>query len=237
MEFGIRSAYPPVGRAASGLLGGVPARCRPAWHAVRMLIRGHRKLLSGLTLWPRSSEERCQCPHLCPTRRAMLCPPALPVSTTSWPAASPRRRLFLVEGVPGSGKTTLALQYLMAGAKRGEPGLYVTLSETEEELVAGAASHGWVLDGIEIRELTPPEGALDPDEQNTMFHPSEVELAVDHQADPGGRRAAEADARRLRFALGAAAPGRQRAALSPADPGAEAVLRRRASARCSCSTT
>src|SRR6266851_494322 len=88
-----------------------------------------------------------------------------------------RRRLFLVEGVPGSGKTTLALQYLMAGAARGESVLYVTLSETAEELHAVAASHGWVLDGIEIRELTATEDALEPDEQNTMFHPAEVELA------------------------------------------------------------
>ncbi len=88
-----------------------------------------------------------------------------------------RRRLFLVEGVPGSGKTTLALQYLMAGAARGESVLYVTLSETAEELHAVAASHGWVLDGIEIREITATEDALEPDEQNTMFHPAEVELA------------------------------------------------------------
>ena len=87
------------------------------------------------------------------------------------------RRLFLIEGVPGSGKTTLGLQYAMDGARRGEPVLYVTLSETEEELRAGAESHGWVLDGIEIRELTPQEDELDLDEQNTMFHPSEVELA------------------------------------------------------------
>jgi circadian clock protein KaiC len=88
-----------------------------------------------------------------------------------------RRRLFLVEGVPGSGKTTLALQFLMAGARRGDAVLYVTLSETQEELRAVAASHGWSLDGITIRELTPPEGALDVDGQNTMFHPSEIELA------------------------------------------------------------
>ena len=88
-----------------------------------------------------------------------------------------QRRLFLVEGVPGSGKTTLALQYLMAGASRGEPVLYITLSETEEELRDVAASHGWNLDGIAIRELAPQEAALDIDEQNTMFHPSEVELA------------------------------------------------------------
>jgi circadian clock protein KaiC len=89
-----------------------------------------------------------------------------------------RKRLFLVEGVPGSGKTSLALQFLMAAAARGEPVLYVTLSETTEELKSVADSHGWSLDGITIRELTPSEGALDPDEQNTMFHPSEVELAT-----------------------------------------------------------
>jgi circadian clock protein KaiC len=88
-----------------------------------------------------------------------------------------RGRLFLIEGVPGSGKTSLALQYLMTEARRGEPVLYVTLSETAEELRAVADSHGWVLDGIEIRELTPTEEALDPDLQNTMFHPSELELA------------------------------------------------------------
>jgi KaiC/GvpD/RAD55 family RecA-like ATPase len=69
------------------------------------------------------------------------------------------------------------MQYLMAGAAAGEPVLYVTLSETEEELRAVAQSHGWTLDGVEIRELTPPEAALDLDEQNTMFHPSEIELA------------------------------------------------------------
>jgi circadian clock protein KaiC len=88
-----------------------------------------------------------------------------------------RRRLFLVEGMPGTGKTTLAMQYLMAGAAAGESVLYVTLSETEEELRAVAESHGWPLDGVAIRELTPTEGALDLDEQNTMFHPSEIELA------------------------------------------------------------
>jgi circadian clock protein KaiC len=89
-----------------------------------------------------------------------------------------RRRLFLVEGVPGSGKTTLAMQFLMAAASRGERVLYVTLSETEEELRDVASSHGWVLDGVQIRELTPKETALDPEEQNTMFRPSEIELAA-----------------------------------------------------------
>jgi circadian clock protein KaiC len=87
-----------------------------------------------------------------------------------------RRRLYLIEGVPGSGKTTLAMQFLMAGARNNESVLYITLSETEEELRSVAASHGWDLDGIGIRELIPPETALDADEQNTMFHPSEVEL-------------------------------------------------------------
>jgi circadian clock protein KaiC len=89
-----------------------------------------------------------------------------------------RNRLFLVEGVPGSGKTTLALQFLIAGAQAGETVLYVTLSETEEELRSVAVSHGWSLDGITIRELSPSEADLEPDEQNTMFHPSEIELAA-----------------------------------------------------------
>jgi circadian clock protein KaiC len=87
-----------------------------------------------------------------------------------------RDRLFLTEGVPGSGKTTLAMQFLMAGAAAGESVLYVTLSETEEELRSVADSHGWDLTGIRIRELTPAEASLDPAEQNTMFHPSELEL-------------------------------------------------------------
>ena len=86
-------------------------------------------------------------------------------------------RLYLVEGVPGSGKTTLAMQYLMEGVRNGEPVLYVTLSETEEELRAMARSHDWPLDGITIRELVPPEESLQPAEQYTMFHPAEVELS------------------------------------------------------------
>jgi circadian clock protein KaiC len=86
-------------------------------------------------------------------------------------------RLYLVEGVPGCGKTTLALQYALEGVRRGEPVLYVTLSETHEELGAAAASHGWSLDGIEVRELVASEESLRPDDQYTMFHPSEVELS------------------------------------------------------------
>jgi circadian clock protein KaiC len=87
------------------------------------------------------------------------------------------RRLYLVEGVPGSGKTTLALQFLLEGVRRGERVLYVTLSESGEELAAVAASHGWSLDGVAIYELANSEQSLHADDQYTMFHPSEVELA------------------------------------------------------------
>lgn len=86
-------------------------------------------------------------------------------------------RLYLIEGVPGSGKTTLALQFLMEGVRQGERVLYVTLSETEDELRGVAQSHGWSLDGITLRELIPSEESLSPDDQYTMFHPSEMELS------------------------------------------------------------
>src|SRR5919197_5850718 len=88
----------------------------------------------------------------------------------------PRHRIHLVEGDPGTGKTTLALQFLLEGAKLGESGLYVTLSETKEELIAVARSHGWSLDALTICELTVPEETLKPESQYTLFHPSEVEL-------------------------------------------------------------
>ncbi len=86
-------------------------------------------------------------------------------------------RLYLVDGDPGAGKTTLALQYLLQGKAEGERGLYVTLSETKEELQAVAKSHGWSLDGIEIVELVAKESDLVSDSQLTMYHPSEVELS------------------------------------------------------------
>jgi circadian clock protein KaiC len=85
-------------------------------------------------------------------------------------------RLYLVEGMPGAGKTTMALQFLREGVRKGEAVLYVTLSETEAELREVAASHGWSLEGIHIHELFSMGDQLDPDEQYTMFHPSEVEL-------------------------------------------------------------
>ena len=85
-------------------------------------------------------------------------------------------RLYLVDGDPGAGKTTLALQFLMEGAKRGERSLYITLSETKEELLAGAHSHGWSLDGVDIVELVAQENDLDADTQITMYPAAEVEL-------------------------------------------------------------
>ena len=88
-----------------------------------------------------------------------------------------RNRLYLIEGMPGSGKTTLALQFLMEGTRAGESVLYVTLSETIEEVQAVARSHGWDLSRVHMRELAPSEGMLDPEQQYTVFHPSEVELS------------------------------------------------------------
>lgn len=88
----------------------------------------------------------------------------------------PPGHLYLIEGDPGTGKTTLALQFLLAGAAQGQPGLYVTLSESERELESVAASHGWSLDKVHIFELLPDEENLRPERQYTVFHPSEVEL-------------------------------------------------------------
>jgi circadian clock protein KaiC len=86
----------------------------------------------------------------------------------------PARRLHLIEGDPGTGKTTLALQFLLRGQQAGESVLYVTLSETARELRGVAESHGWSLEGLELFELTPSVGAAD---QYTLYHPAEIELA------------------------------------------------------------
>jgi circadian clock protein KaiC len=100
-------------------------------------------------------------------------------------------RIYLIEGDPGSGKTTLALQYLLEGRQQGESGMYVSLSETKEELAGVARSHGWDLEGIHCHELLPSDESLLPDAQSRLFHPSEVELSDTTRAILG-----EVDARK-----------------------------------------
>lgn len=87
-----------------------------------------------------------------------------------------RGRVFLLEGSPGTGKTTIATQFLMEGAARGESCLYITLSETEDEMRASARSHDWDLTGIDLFELVPPESLLDEDQQQSLLYSSDLEL-------------------------------------------------------------
>ncbi len=94
----------------------------------------------------------------------------------------PRDRIYLVQGDPGVGKTTIALQFLLEGAKRGETSLYITLSETKEELEVVAKSHGWDLNEIHLYELSSVTEKLQGETDNTFFHPSEVELNRTTQA-------------------------------------------------------
>ncbi len=88
----------------------------------------------------------------------------------------PRNRLYLLEGTPGSGKTTLGLQFLLDGVASGEPVLYITLSETAEELESVAQSHGWSLEGIELFELSSTEEVFAESYEQTILHPWEAEL-------------------------------------------------------------
>lgn len=87
-----------------------------------------------------------------------------------------RDRVYLLEGNPGTGKTTAAMSFLMEGARRDENSLYITLSETEDELRATAESHGWDLSGIDIFELVPPESLLDEQQQQSLLYSSDLEL-------------------------------------------------------------
>jgi circadian clock protein KaiC len=88
----------------------------------------------------------------------------------------PCNRIYLIQGDPGVGKTTLALQFLLEGARRGETSLYITLSETKEELEMAAESHGWDLKKIHLFELSSMQENLQGETESTFFHPSEVEL-------------------------------------------------------------
>ncbi len=85
--------------------------------------------------------------------------------------------VYMVRGQPGAGKTTLAMQFLLEGARRGEKVLFVTLSESEEELRDNASSHGWDLSGVEFLDIHPGDEGIGPDNQYTIFHPADVELA------------------------------------------------------------
>lgn len=88
-----------------------------------------------------------------------------------------RNRMHLLEGSPGTGKTTIALQFLLAGAQAGESGIYISLAETENELRDGARSHGWKIDpSIEIFELVPPDSVLDPEQHQSLLYSSDLEL-------------------------------------------------------------
>lgn len=89
----------------------------------------------------------------------------------------PSGQMYLLEGDPGTGKTTLAMQFIKAGVARGERALYITLSEPASELLGSASSHGWDLDSLPIAEFVPEEASFSADQQYTVFHPSEVELA------------------------------------------------------------
>jgi circadian clock protein KaiC len=87
-----------------------------------------------------------------------------------------RNRVYLIHGLPGSGKTTLSMQYILEQTRRGERTLYVTLSETADELRSMARSHGWSLDKVHILDLSASEETLRAEGQYTVFHPSDVEL-------------------------------------------------------------
>lgn len=89
----------------------------------------------------------------------------------------PTGQMYLLQGYPGTGKTTVAMQFMLAGVRAGEKSLYITLSEPRKELLASAESHGFDLSQVPIVEFLPDEGALSPDSQYTVFHPAEVELA------------------------------------------------------------
>ena len=88
----------------------------------------------------------------------------------------PQGNMYLVEGESGAGKTTLGLQFLLAGQRRGERTLWITLSETERQLQQSARSHGWSLEGVEVCKPIAPDRVRQPDESYSFFSPADVEL-------------------------------------------------------------
>src|SRR3954468_10116199 len=105
-----------------------------------------------------------------------VCPSGVPGLDIVLCGGVPRNRLYLIEGDSGVGKTTLALQFLLEGIRLNERCLYITLSETKDELVQVATSHGWSLDKLDLLELSGIEQQLKSETEHTFFHPSEVEL-------------------------------------------------------------
>src|SRR5690348_3355222 len=88
-----------------------------------------------------------------------------------------RDRLYLIEGRPGSGKTAIAMQFLLEGVRQGERALYISMSETRRELQLVARRHGWPLEGLDIYELVPAESMLDDERELTVLHPAEIDLS------------------------------------------------------------
>ncbi|MEK6553661.1 MAG: ATPase domain-containing protein, partial [Bdellovibrionota bacterium] len=105
------------------------------------------------------------------------CPTGVPGLDDVLKGGLPCNNLYLLQGKPGTGKTTLALQFLMEGRRLGEKTLYITFSETKDELDAVAQSHDWDLEGIHILEISAISEQLGRDTRNTLFHTSEVELS------------------------------------------------------------
>ncbi|HEY0457153.1 MAG TPA: ATPase domain-containing protein, partial [Verrucomicrobiae bacterium] len=110
------------------------------------------------------------------TGKSDRCPSGIEGLDTILGGGLPRDCFYLIQGDPGSGKTTLALQFLLEGVRRGEKVFYITLSEMKSELLKVAHSHGWSLEGIPLLELSAIESLLRPEAQTTVFHPAEMEL-------------------------------------------------------------
>jgi circadian clock protein KaiC len=111
-----------------------------------------------------------------PSTSGELCPTGIEGFDSLIGGGLPRDCFYLLQGDPGSGKTTFALQFLLEGLRRGEPAFYITLSETRAELEKVALSHAWSLERIPLLELSAIDSLLRPESQTTVFHPSEVEL-------------------------------------------------------------